>query len=377
MLLTSLTTFAGLSSTSFPKSSIGPSTVTHLLLRSNRETLSRTMTVERLSRHRIICLTLILVAGAPAFQRTDAFSPTQSIIPPLTLTSPTLLAATRDRKSSPKKTANGRKGRPRSRILKSGGPNKPRGDSATRIRKPRPLLTHYDANRSERTNQERLDGSIGCEHFEKCSGCAVDGNVAAVDRIKAAQQFFSSTAVRRKRTDVIEEGLEWAYPDTGYGDGFYKLVVPSKLTGWRTQAKLVVSSKTSAWSKRGGCIFGLYLRGTHKVLPIPNCMVHHPSINRAVELLEKATDRVGTPAFSEETREGGLRFVQMQVDRATGKVSLTLVWNAANLKETHPGLTLLKNELMKMDKDLWHSIWCHCNGKYDPCCIIIIHATSQ
>ena len=109
-------------------------------------------------------------------------------------------------------------------------------------------------------------------------------------------------------------------------------------------------------------MFGLYLRGTHTVIPIPDCAVHHPSINRAVAVLEQATATVGTPAYVDETREGGLRYVQLQVDRTTGTICLTLVWNAENLKETHPGLTLLKNELMKLDKHLWHSIWCHCNN---------------
>jgi tRNA/tmRNA/rRNA uracil-C5-methylase (TrmA/RlmC/RlmD family) len=143
-------------------------------------------------------------------------------------------------------------------------------------------------------------------------------------------------------------------------DGFYQVVVPSEVTGWRTQAKLVAANKSSSWT-RDGCQFGLYQRGTHKLLPIPNCQVHHPSINRAVALLEQATAKVGTSAYNEESREGSLRYVQLQVERTSGKVCLTLIWNAADLKQTQPALARLIKELNRLDPTLWHSMWCHLN----------------
>ena len=248
----------------------------------------------------------------------------------------------------------------------------------------RPLLVDYEMNRQVSTQQDRLNGSIGCEHFDnQCSGCSVNRFVGNVDRVLAAKRYFASPAIQRKRLDLFQSqqmrktGENAAasrtdgrssnflqdndYFNSRQDDDFFQLVLPSKLTGWRTQAKLVVAPKCSRWRRGGGCMFGLYLRGTHQVFPIPNCAVHHPSINRAVSLLEKATAMVGTPAFEDETNEGGLRYVQLQVDRVSGGICLTLVWNAENLKQTHPALTLLKKQLIKLDRSLWHSIWCHCN----------------
>jgi tRNA/tmRNA/rRNA uracil-C5-methylase (TrmA/RlmC/RlmD family) len=240
---------------------------------------------------------------------------------------------------------------------------KPPGASG-KLRKPirgmepreRPVLTEYDLHRNHRVNLARLSDPIGCEHFGKCPGCVVDNKVGQVDVIKSAKLFFASTAIRKKRLDVRSDNVVSDEDD----DGFFQVVVPSPLTGWRTQAKLAVAPRSSSWA-RDGCALGLYQRGTHSVMEIPNCKVHHPSINRAADSIRRATEAVNIAAYNEETREGGLRYVQLQVERATGKISLTLVWNAEALKDTQPALTKLVKELQSIEPDLWHSIWCHCN----------------
>jgi 23S rRNA (uracil1939-C5)-methyltransferase len=210
---------------------------------------------------------------------------------------------------------------------------KVQADPATmreRGQKSRPSMTDYDLNRNPRMNRERLEEPILCQHFGQCSGCAVPSHVGDVDIVQSAKLYFSSTSVRRRRRDVIDQRLDWSVEE-GTEDGFYQVVVPSKVNGWRTQAKLAVAPKSSSWAK-DGCVFGLYRKGTHSVLEIPVCAVHHPSINVAVEALVNATKKVGTSAFTEDSREGGLRYVQLQVERSTGRVCLTLVWNAESLK---------------------------------------------
>ena len=224
---------------------------------------------------------------------------------------------------------------------------------------PRPVIFDYEANRNGPVNDKRLSDAISCEHFGSCPGCAVNDHVGAVDIIQSAQQYFSSTLVRKARPDVIASGDDWVAE--GANDGFYKVVVPSSVTAWRTQAKLAVAPKSSSWAK-DGCSFGLYQRGSHNVVTIPDCQVHHPNINRAVEALTEATSRVSTPAFSRDSNDNvGLRYVQFQVERSTGKICLTLVWAASELKYSQPALSRLTKELQRLDPDLWHSIWCHCN----------------
>ena len=233
-------------------------------------------------------------------------------------------------------------------------------DPSTRLHRSetRPILCDYEFSRSNQVWEDRRIASIACEHFGQCSGCVKDDQVAETEIIQSAKLYFSSTAVRAARHDVISQGKERSVEDKD--DGFYKVVIPSEVKGWRTQAKLAVAPKSSSWL-RDGCEFGLYQRGSHTVLPISNCQVHHPAINKALESLRKATSKAGIAAFSRENREGGLRYVQLQVERTTGKVCLTLIWNAATLKETQPQLSRLTKELTKIEPNLWHSMWCHCN----------------
>lgn len=237
--------------------------------------------------------------------------------------------------------------------------NKQQGGSRRPSKKepePRPILTVYDDQRNPVANDQRLKRAIGCEHFGTCPGCVVDSKIGEVDVVQSAKLYFSSTAVRKKRMDVAYDDLVVEEND----DGFFNVVIPSNVNGWRTQAKLAVAPKSSAWAK-DGCVFGLYARGTHSVLPIPNCAVHHPSINKAIAVLEAATAKVGTSTYEEDKQEGGLRYVQLQVERTTGKVCLTLIWNAEQIKQAQPGLSRLVKQLQSLDPDLWHSIWLHCN----------------
>ena len=214
---------------------------------------------------------------------------------------------------------------------------------------PRPTVTNYQENMAVGVNQRRLCEAINCEHFEQCSGCLVNSNIGDVSIIQSAKQYFSSPWIKQKTIRQPADNQK----------EFYKVVVPSPLKAWRTQAKLVAENK-SKWAKEG-CTFGLYKQRTHQVVSIPNCEVHHPSINRAVQVLEKATRRAGTSAFDEDSREGSLRYTQFQVERTTGKICLTLVWNAEGLKQAQPALSRLVKELSRLDPDLWHSIWCNCN----------------
>jgi hypothetical protein len=171
---------------------------------------------------------------------------------------------------------------------------------------------------------------LQCRHFATCAGCSVKSGFDDTPVVRKAKRFFES------------EGSNMA-------------VHLANVTGWRSHVKLAVQPL----SKWGGLKIGLYKGGTHAVEPIPYCRVHHPRINEAVEVLHRAAVDLGVSGYAEASKgqpaTGELRYVQMSVDRSSGRIQLTLVWNALTFKEAGQNLPRLVKRL-KGNPDLWHSV---------------------
>ena len=144
--------------------------------------------------------------------------------------------------------------------------------------------------------------------------------------------------------------------------------------GWHTQANLDVSPRDgtgSCWGKNG-CSFGLYKRGTHIVLPILDFSLHHPSIYLAVEYLTISPTDVQTAPYNKDTGDGRLRYVQLQVERDTGGICLSLVCNSDTVKGSQTQLSRLVKCLRvekvagvigeDPKKKFWRVIWVHLNS---------------
>ncbi len=204
---------------------------------------------------------------------------------------------------------------------------------------------------------ERNQTPLNCPHFDSCPGCITSKNYSDIPTIQSAKLFFA-----KQSTTTMQKNNNSPNPHHN-NEEFYKTVIPSNTQHHRTQAKLVVRSKSS-WG-RNGCIFGLYERNSHNIIEIPNCVIHHPSINEAVNVLSQATAQVGTVGYNEDNHDQkGLRYVQLQVERKTNKVCMTLIWNGDNLKSCQPDLSRLIKACKKINPQLFHSIWCHTNASY-------------
>jgi tRNA/tmRNA/rRNA uracil-C5-methylase (TrmA/RlmC/RlmD family) len=254
----------------------------------------------------------------------------------------------------------------RSRTRRTGGTknddndwetSKPNTEQQQKKKLPQKRLTVFSRG-GEQFSQP--PSSIDCPHFGTCPGCVVNTNIQDIDVIESAKLYFSSQSVQKHVILHNRNDRKTYFHEQQ--DEFYKVIIPSSITSWRTQAKLAVAP-TSTWSRSSGATIGLYARHSHDVLSIPECKVHHPTINRAVEIIVEATKKVRTPIYLEDTGEGLLRYIQLQVELSTGKVCLTLIMNAQKLKDCQPHLSFLVKELKRMDekREVWHSIWCHCN----------------
>jgi tRNA/tmRNA/rRNA uracil-C5-methylase (TrmA/RlmC/RlmD family) len=158
--------------------------------------------------------------------------------------------------------------------------------------------------------------ALNCPHFDACPGCTMSEGVHEPPTLSRARAFFA------------DRGL----PDFAARTGAVR--------GWRCRAKLAARSlpKPNGKPGAGPLALGLFARGTHDLVQIPECVVHHPSINRAAAAVVEAANRLGVKAYDETTGKGRLRYVQLTAvasDNAgradldpDAAVQIALVWNA-------------------------------------------------
>ncbi len=100
--------------------------------------------------------------------------------------------------------------------------------------------------------------------------------------------------------------------------------------GYRTSAKLALG-KT-----RGRVQVGLYRRGTHQIVDIGDCPLHHPLINRIVRVVREEIQRQNVFIYDPVTRRGLLRYLLVRISPATEKAMVTFVTAERNYREiTH------------------------------------------
>ena len=188
---------------------------------------------------------------------------------------------------------------------------------------------------------------LDCGHFDECSGCVV-------------QSAFDDVAIVRRARALLEPEL-----------GRPLEVFLAAKTGWRAQARLAAAPSGSAavakkgksrrggrnW-RAGGVALGLYAAGSHTVVPIPACRAHDDAVNAAARAVVEACADSGATAATEDD-EGHLQYAQLAVERLTGKVALTVVWNARGPKEAAPELPRFVKAL---DKAKFHSVWANYRG---------------
>ena len=165
--------------------------------------------------------------------------------------------------------------------------------------------------------------TIRCNHYPLCSGCSLQEHVNEPPKQKLLAEFFKTIA-----------------PD---------LFIPlhcKEIVGWRTRAKLAVRGD-------GKCPqIGLFHFGTHDVVDIPDCPLHHPAINAAIAILKTIISKVGIEPYNEEKNLGLLRYVQLAVERKSNLVQLVLVLNRENSNDK---IDHFVKQLYIAN--FWHSIW--------------------
>lgn len=90
---------------------------------------------------------------------------------------------------------------------------------------------------------------------------------------------------------------------------------------FRHRARLAVRGR------KGNPKIGIFQLGTHRVVHIPNCQVHHPLINQVAEGVRRALIDHDVPPYSDLAHAGRVRYLQFVVERASQSVQLVIVTN--------------------------------------------------
>jgi len=98
---------------------------------------------------------------------------------------------------------------------------------------------------------------------------------------------------------------------------------------------------------------GIFQEGSHRIVDIPRCLVHHPVINRVAAAVRRAVRETATPPYAERPHRGALRSLQVVVERASQRAQVVLVGNASEPAPLEPLARALEPLLAN---DL-HSLW--------------------
>jgi len=99
---------------------------------------------------------------------------------------------------------------------------------------------------------------------------------------------------------------------------------------------------------------GIFQQGTHRVVDIPRCPIHHPRVNEAAAAVREALRETGVAPYAEAAHAGVVRALQAVVERASGRVQLVLV-----CREEAPGdaARALGAAVAHRLGDRLHSLW--------------------
>jgi 23S rRNA (uracil1939-C5)-methyltransferase len=124
-------------------------------------------------------------------------------------------------------------------------------------------------------------------------------------------------------------------------------VVSGATRGFRLRARLAIRGRP------GSPRIGLFEPGTHRMVHIPHCSIHHPLINRVAAVVRRALVDTEVTTYSESNHRGMARYLQVVVERSSQRAQVVLVANSPRVEPLAGCLELIRERL----GDELHSLW--------------------
>jgi 23S rRNA (uracil1939-C5)-methyltransferase len=127
--------------------------------------------------------------------------------------------------------------------------------------------------------------------------------------------------------------------------------VSGSAAGFRLRARLAIRGRL------GSPKVGLFELGTHRVVHIPSCSVHHPLINRVAAVVRRALVDARVTSYSDAAHLGLARYLQVVVERSSQTAQVVIVANSA----TPEPLAACLNSIRERLGPQLHSLWFNAN----------------
>lgn len=116
-------------------------------------------------------------------------------------------------------------------------------------------------------------------------------------------------------------------------------VVFGKVTAFRHRARLAVRGRAASPK------VGIFEAGSHRVVDIPRCLVHHPLVNTVAAELRTAIATTRAAPYSDDAHRGLVRYVQVVVERRSQAAQIVVVANDVSADASRPLLDELARRL--------------------------------
>ena len=170
---------------------------------------------------------------------------------------------------------------------------------------------------------------ISCAHRPPCPGCPRFGEHG------------------------IAPGAHSSLDELAHAHGLSAIQVDSGTTeGFRLRARLAIRGRV------GSAKVGLFEAGTHRVVHVPSCRVHHPLINRVAAVVRRALVDTRLTCYSDAAHAGLARYLQVAVERSSQTAQVVLVANCASPEPVAACLNLIRDQLGGELHSLWFNSNC-------------------
>jgi 23S rRNA (uracil1939-C5)-methyltransferase len=163
-----------------------------------------------------------------------------------------------------------------------------------------------------------------CPHRPPCPGCPRFGEAGISHEARDALAALCA-----------EAGLP--PPDVMEGPAF----------GYRHRARLAVRGRSASPK------LGVFQEGSHRIVDVPRCLVHHPLVNEVAAAVKQAVRTAGVAPYAERAHRGDLRYVQVVVERSSASAQVVLVGNSDDLSALQPLADVFESTLGRRLHSLW------------------------